>query len=258
MAWRCVDQAARGDQLDDEPTIEQVLQVCQAVDLAERTDDPRSELAARNFVCKVLKNLFAEPKRGPGRPPGQGSPCRHARVTPGVLALFAELERTRDQRGRAFEDKAHQPARLLNLTAEWWTCNGVLDRSAEPCHPEGYIAREDWFRCHASTSVNESASSKNRSRSNRTSAVISRSERGQAAAAFNAASLTSLYSLPSTLIVKPTMSCPSWWRRWAGRAIDASAASPSRPKCRNKKFVMGCVCPAFVPGQKGDSFAADR
>ena len=57
----------------DEPTIEQVLQVCQAVDLAESTDDPRSELAARNFVCKVLKNLFAEPKRErPGRPPGAG------------------------------------------------------------------------------------------------------------------------------------------------------------------------------------------
>jgi hypothetical protein len=60
-------------QIDDEPTLEQVLQVCQAVDLAESTDDPRSELAARNFVCKVLKNLFADDtKRGPGRPPGRG------------------------------------------------------------------------------------------------------------------------------------------------------------------------------------------
>jgi hypothetical protein len=59
----------------DEPTIEQVLQVCQAVDLAESTDDPRSQLAARIFACKVLKNLFAEPKRArPGRPPGRGSP----------------------------------------------------------------------------------------------------------------------------------------------------------------------------------------
>jgi hypothetical protein len=58
----------------DEPMVEQVLQVCQAVDLAESTDDPRSQLAARNFVCKVLKNLFAEPERDrPGRPPGTGS-----------------------------------------------------------------------------------------------------------------------------------------------------------------------------------------
>jgi hypothetical protein len=27
--------------------------------------------------------------------------------------------------------------------------NSVLDRSRRTCHPPGYIARDDWFRCRA-------------------------------------------------------------------------------------------------------------
>ena len=63
-----------------------------------------------------------------------------------MLALFAEIERM-PQRGQQFKDRSRELARLLGLTSEWWTGNSVNDRSAEPCHPEGHVAREDWFRC---------------------------------------------------------------------------------------------------------------
>ena len=66
------DRLHAAHNITDAPMLEQVLQVCQAVDLAESADDPRSELAARNFVCKVLKNLFPrddENRRRTGRPP---------------------------------------------------------------------------------------------------------------------------------------------------------------------------------------------
>ena len=61
-----------------------------------------------------------------------------------ALSPFAELESAAQQD----RDKAHDLARLLNLVPQWWTGNSVLDRSVEPCHPQGYIAREDWFHCH--------------------------------------------------------------------------------------------------------------
>ena len=71
-----------------------------------------------------------------------------ARIRPQALALFAELEHAPHQEGRAFEDKAHQLARLLDLTAEWWSGCSVLDRSDGPVHgsPE-YIEHHDWHRC---------------------------------------------------------------------------------------------------------------
>jgi hypothetical protein len=65
-----------------------------------------------------------------------------------ALALFIELERT-PQHSRKFKDGSRELARLLGLTAEWWTMNHVNDRSRAPCHPPGYIAREDWIKVRA-------------------------------------------------------------------------------------------------------------
>jgi hypothetical protein len=67
-----------------------------------------------------------------------------------VLALFAKLEATpaRQRRTQEFKDGAHQLARLLEQTDEYWTGNSVLDRG-KPCHPPGYIATVHWGRCRA-------------------------------------------------------------------------------------------------------------
>jgi hypothetical protein len=66
-----------------------------------------------------------------------------------AIALFERLERMPGQDSQAFEDGSHQLARLLNLVPEFWTGNHVNDRSDGPCHPPGYISREDWFCCRA-------------------------------------------------------------------------------------------------------------
>jgi hypothetical protein len=73
-------------------------------------------------------------------------PSRHSRFSDETLALFVELERT-SQNSKGFEDGSRQLARLLDLVSERWTGQHVNDRSRGPSHPEGYIAREDWFRC---------------------------------------------------------------------------------------------------------------
>ncbi len=51
------------------------------------------------------------------------------------------------QRGQKFEGRSRALARLLGPVSAWWTGNHVNDRSAKPCHPLGYVAREDWLRC---------------------------------------------------------------------------------------------------------------
>jgi len=65
-----------------------------------------------------------------------------------ALALFVKLEGM-CQRGQDFEESSHQLARMLGLTAEWWTGNSVLDRSEGPCHPPWCVAHEDWHVCRA-------------------------------------------------------------------------------------------------------------
>jgi hypothetical protein len=65
-----------------------------------------------------------------------------------ALGLFLELEQT-PQASQRFKDGSRELARLLGFVDEWWTCNHVNDRSPEPCHPPGYIAHGDWFRCRA-------------------------------------------------------------------------------------------------------------
>jgi glycine/D-amino acid oxidase-like deaminating enzyme len=69
--WRRLNQTY---DIGDEADRERLLQVCEAVDLVQTGDlDARSALAGRNFICKVLKDLFPdEPQRGPGRPPKVG------------------------------------------------------------------------------------------------------------------------------------------------------------------------------------------
>jgi hypothetical protein len=65
-----------------------------------------------------------------------------------ALELFVVLERM-PKGSRGFKDGSRKLARLLDLTDAWWTGNHVNDRSRKPCHPDGYLAREDFFRCRA-------------------------------------------------------------------------------------------------------------
>jgi hypothetical protein len=69
-------------------------------------------------------------------------------IGPEAIALFAELENA-PRRGRDFEGKTRELARLLGLTAEWWTGNHVNDDSRELLHRPPYIAYQDWHRCRA-------------------------------------------------------------------------------------------------------------
>ncbi|OKO75938.1 hypothetical protein AC629_33385 [Bradyrhizobium sp. NAS80.1] len=73
-------------------------------------------------------------------------PERSVGVAPEALALFVELEGM-DQHSEEFKQGSHELARMLGLVEEWWTCNHVNDRSEGPCHPPGYVARDDWYRC---------------------------------------------------------------------------------------------------------------
>jgi hypothetical protein len=76
---------------------------------------------------------------------------RRPSFSPAALELFTALERVPAHRrhSRRFKDQEHELARRLHLVDEWWTCNSVTDKSFGPCHPEGCIARQDWFRCRA-------------------------------------------------------------------------------------------------------------
>jgi hypothetical protein len=69
-------------------------------------------------------------------------------IASAAVTLFVELERVPNRRRSAqtFKDGERELARLLGLSAEWWTGNSVLDRSNGPCHPPGYIAHSDWYR----------------------------------------------------------------------------------------------------------------
>ena len=67
-----------------------------------------------------------------------------------ALDLFEELERMRAQRSEAFRDKSLRLAHLLGLETEWWcSITHVHERGPGPVHPEGYLARDAWFRCRA-------------------------------------------------------------------------------------------------------------
>jgi hypothetical protein len=72
-------------------------------------------------------------------------------ATAEAVELFRRLEGTpgRLRRQQRFKDDEHQLMRLLDLVPEFWTMNSVLDRSLAPVYPEGYIARDHWFRCRA-------------------------------------------------------------------------------------------------------------
>ena len=73
---------------------------------------------------------------------------RRPQFSPEVLALFLELERM-PRGSQRFTESSRELAGLLGLTAEWWAMQHVNDRSLEPCHPPGCVAREDWFRCRS-------------------------------------------------------------------------------------------------------------
>jgi hypothetical protein len=72
----------------------------------------------------------------------------HPSFSPEILSLFIELEGM-SQGTKAFKEGSHRLAQLLDLVDEWWTCNHVHDRSAEPCHSPQYISHKHWHRCRA-------------------------------------------------------------------------------------------------------------
>jgi hypothetical protein len=74
-----------------------------------------------------------------------------ARFTAETVALFRELNSTpaRHRHRAEFKAREKELALMLDLTAEYWTTNSVLDRRREPCWPPGLIARDDWFRCRS-------------------------------------------------------------------------------------------------------------
>jgi hypothetical protein len=59
--------------------------------------------------------------------------------------LFTELERVRP-RDRFHDPRTMRLAILLDLTDEFWTVNYVNDLDP-PCHPQGYVANDDWATC---------------------------------------------------------------------------------------------------------------
>jgi hypothetical protein len=68
-----------------------------------------------------------------------------------VLITATELEAVpmRAREHPEFIAKSKHLARMLGLTAEWWTCNHVNDANRSPCHPPEYVAFADWHRCRA-------------------------------------------------------------------------------------------------------------
>jgi hypothetical protein len=74
---------------------------------------------------------------------------RRQSFTPEVLGLFSELDAVpvRRRHSEDFKAKHRKLAQQLDLVSEYWTINSVLDRSAGPCHPPGYVAHQDWFTC---------------------------------------------------------------------------------------------------------------
>lgn len=54
----------------------------------------------------------------------------------------------RQRSGREFDDLAHELARMLGLTDEWWTGCSVLDKRSGPIHASlEYMEYHDWHRC---------------------------------------------------------------------------------------------------------------
>ena len=84
--------------------------------------------------------------------PTNRTPMRRSRrssITPEIVAMFVELDRTpvRLRRHQDFKDQEHELMRRLDLVSEFWTMNSVLDATRRPCHPEGYAAHTDWHTC---------------------------------------------------------------------------------------------------------------
>jgi hypothetical protein len=72
--------------------------------------------------------------------------ARLPQITPEALALFREAE-SRRRKKWAFSDEAYELARMLGLVSEYWAGCTPLDRSARPCHPQGYYAHDAFYRC---------------------------------------------------------------------------------------------------------------
>ncbi len=73
--------------------------------------------------------------------------ARRPQFSAEALELFVRLEGMKARNSKTFKDGEHELARKLDLVSEFWTCNSVLDRSREPCHPPGCIAYNNWFTC---------------------------------------------------------------------------------------------------------------
>jgi hypothetical protein len=68
-----------------------------------------------------------------------------------ALSLFIELDNAPPscRESRQFRDRSLRLAEMLDMNAEWWMCQDVLDRSERPCHPPQYPAHHAWHKARA-------------------------------------------------------------------------------------------------------------
>ena len=79
-------------------------------------------------------------------------PRRGPPIGPEALALFIALDKVplRRREDDDFRIRERELHRLLDLVGEWFCSScSVLDRDEKPCWPEGYPARDDWFKVRA-------------------------------------------------------------------------------------------------------------
>jgi len=77
---------------------------------------------------------------------------RKTTTTAETVRLFVELDAVpmRLRQGRDFEQRAYELAQRLDLGDEHFCSRcSVLDRDSGPCWPEGYVARDAWFKVRA-------------------------------------------------------------------------------------------------------------
>ena len=77
---------------------------------------------------------------------------RRAVIDGETLKQFKKLNAVpkRRREGQAFDDRAYELALRLGLGDEHFCSRcSVLDRERSPCWPEGYLARDAWYRVRA-------------------------------------------------------------------------------------------------------------
>jgi hypothetical protein len=68
-----------------------------------------------------------------------------------ALSLFVPLDGAPPsyRESREFRDQSLRLAEMLDMNAEWWMCQDVLDRRERPCHPPDMPTHAAFHRCRA-------------------------------------------------------------------------------------------------------------